>query len=200
MLKINEDSWQTSDKNLYFPFKLELTTFGPVLLRGNKIAMPQSLRQHTLELAHEGHLGETVMKRRLRAKVWWPMIDRETEKFMKQCRDCLLVARPNKPTPMATHRFSEGAWQCLAIDLMGPLPNQEQVLVIINYYSPYQEHKFFKTVTSASIINHLTEMFARLGIPKSIRADYGRQFTSNEFKRVCNDNNIELIHTPSYWP
>lgn len=33
--------------------------------------MALSLRQHTLELTHEEHPGEIVMKRRPRAKVCW---------------------------------------------------------------------------------------------------------------------------------
>ncbi|KAJ8949371.1 hypothetical protein NQ317_019521 [Molorchus minor] len=67
--KISHDSWETSDKNIYFPFKGELTNMGPVLLRGNRlIVVPETLRADILKLGHEGHPGETVMKRRLRAK------------------------------------------------------------------------------------------------------------------------------------
>ncbi|XP_018578310.1 uncharacterized protein K02A2.6-like, partial [Anoplophora glabripennis] len=198
--KINENSWNSLDKNIFFPFREELTTMGPVLLRGTKLVIPETLRSDVLKLAHEGHPGETVMKRRLRAKVWWPLIDRHVEKFVKSCRDCLLVTLPDKPPPMKRHRFPDGPWQCIAIDLMGPLPNQEQLLVIIDYYSRYQETKFLKTTTSAVIIDQLLEVFARLGIPKSIRADNGPQFASREFKEFCSQNNIELVQTPPYWP
>ncbi|XP_044760910.1 uncharacterized protein K02A2.6-like [Coccinella septempunctata] len=198
--KINQDSWETTEKNIYFPFRWELTSLGPMILRGNKIVIPQTLRQRTLELAHEGHPGETVMKRRLRAKVWWPGIDRETENFVKRCRDCLTVAQPNRPPFMSRHKFPEGPWQYLAVDLMGPLPNQEMVFVVIDYYSRYQEIKFLKQTTSIIIIKHLTEIFSRLGFPKSIRADNGRQFVSQEFKTFCKNNNITLMQTPPYWP
>lgn len=198
--KINNDLWRPDDKNIYSAFKTELSTMGPILLRGNRIVIPQSLTKRILELAHEGHPGETVMKRRLRAKVWWPLIDRHTEQYVKACRDCLLVSQPNKPPPMSRHKFPEGPWQCLALDLMGPLPNKEMVLVIIDYYSRYQEIKFLKTTTSSVIIDHLSEIFVRLGYPRSIRADNGRQFVSNEFKQFCNNHGIELIQTPPYWP
>lgn len=198
--KIKNDCWELTDKNIFFPFRFELTTMGPVILRGSRIVIPQSLRAAVLQLAHEGHPGETVMKRRLRAKVWWPLLDKEVENFVKNCRDCLLVTIEDRPPPMKRHRFPEGPWQCLAIDLMGPLPSQDQLLVIVDYYSRYQEIKFLKSTTSSVIINHLIEMFARLGIPKSIRADNGPQFSSQEFKNFCIDNNITLLHTPPYWP
>lgn len=198
--KISNDSWSSTDKNIYSPFKSELTRMDTVLLRGNRLVIPQSLRNLVLELAHEGHPGETVMKRRLRSKVWWPLMDRQTEKFVKHCRDCLLVSQPNKPPPMSRHKFPEQPWECIAIDLMGPLPNGYMVLVIIDYYSRYQEIIFLKSTTSSVIIEHLTEIFSRLGIPKSIRADNGRQFVSQEFVEFCNIHNIKLIRTPPYWP
>lgn len=60
--KTNNNSWTATDKNIYFPFRLELSSFGSILLRGNKIVIPQALSKQVLELAHEGHPGETVMK------------------------------------------------------------------------------------------------------------------------------------------
>lgn len=198
--KINTDTWRSDDKNIYSAFKMELSAMGPVLLRGNRIVIPQSLTKRILELGHEGHPGETVMKRRLRAKVWWPLMDKHTEQYVKACRDCILVSQPNRPPPMSRHKFPEGPWQCLAIDLMGPLPNKDMVLVIIDYYSRYQEIQFLKTTTSAVIIDQLSEIFVRLGYPKSIRADNGRQFVSSEFRQFCHNHGIELIQTPPYWP
>ena len=60
---------------------MELSSFGSIILRGNRIVLPQVLTRQVLELAHEGHPGETVMKRRLRAKVWWPAIDKQVEQL-----------------------------------------------------------------------------------------------------------------------
>lgn len=198
--KINNNSWEAADKNKYYPFRYELTTLGPVVFRGNRIVIPQNLLEQVLKLSHEGHPGETVMKRRLRAKVWWPLVDRQVEQFVKQCHDCLLVSQPNRPPPMNKHRFPEGPWEYLAMNLMGPLPNKDMVLVIIDYYSRYQEIKFLKSTTSTIIIKKLAEIFSRLGIPKSIRVDNGRQFVSQEFKQFCEDHNVQLIQTPPYWP
>lgn len=198
--KINDESWTVTDKSIYYPFRLELSIFGSIMLRGNKIVVPEALTKQVLELAHEGHPGETVMKRRLRAKVWWPTIDKQVEQFVKSCRDCMLVSQPNKPTLMSRHKFPDGPWQCLAIDLMGPLRNQQMVFVVIDYYSRYQEIKFLTSTTTTIIIKHLREMFSRLGLPKSIRADNGPQFASDEFKNFCSENNIELVQTTPYWP
>lgn len=53
------------------------------------------------------------MKRRLRSKVWWPLVNREAENFAKACRDCLLVSQPQIPLSMKRHQFPNGPWQFL---------------------------------------------------------------------------------------
>ncbi|KAG5863498.1 hypothetical protein JTB14_025531 [Gonioctena quinquepunctata] len=35
--KMDDNSWETSVKNVYYPFRLELTNLGPILLRNNRI-------------------------------------------------------------------------------------------------------------------------------------------------------------------
>lgn len=69
---------------LFNIFKTELCFAGEILLRGNRIVIPKVLRNRILELAHEGHPGMAVMKRRLRAKVWWPKIDQDVERCVKK--------------------------------------------------------------------------------------------------------------------
>ncbi|XP_053954964.1 uncharacterized protein K02A2.6-like [Anastrepha ludens] len=197
---VKDGLWETDKTSTFYPFRYELSAVGDILLRGTRIVIPKTLREQTLQLAHEGHPGESAMKRRLRSKVWWPLIDRDAESFVKRCVDCLLVSQPNKPAPMQRHSFPNGPWQCVATDLLGPLPNDEYVLVLIDYYSRYQEVKFTKRITSEVIISILREIFSRLGIPNSLRADNGRQFVSAEFKSFCQTHNMELITTPPYWP
>ncbi|XP_061395874.1 uncharacterized protein K02A2.6-like, partial [Musca vetustissima] len=197
---IKNNSWSSTTTNKFFPFRHELCTLGNILLRGTKIVIPLPLRARVLTLAHEGHPGETVMKRRLRSKVWWPLIDRDVGKYVKNCRHCLLVSQPQYPAPMIRRVFPEGPWLCLAMDLLGPLPNHDFILVVIDYYSRYQEVKFLKKITSSAIIDLLEEIFSRLGYPKSITTDNGRQFVSDEFKGYCADRNIEIITSPPYWP
>lgn len=169
-------------------------------MRGTRIIVPKVLRTKLLELAHEGHPGESAMKRRVRLKVWWPLVDREVETFVKNCWDCLLVSQPNNPAPMKRHPFPNGPWQCVATDLLGPLPNNDYIFVLIDYYSRYQEVKFLRKITSEAVISLLHEIFSRLGIPMSITADNGREYVSAEFINFCKNNNIKLITTPPYWP
>ena len=42
-----------------------------ILLRGDRIVLPNKLRQQATNLAHEGHAGMVRCKQRLRSKLWW---------------------------------------------------------------------------------------------------------------------------------
>lgn len=74
----NDVKMKISEKVILFQcFASELCFYKDILLRGNRIVIPQRLRRLVLEAAHEGHPGISAMKDRLRTKVWWPKIDAE---------------------------------------------------------------------------------------------------------------------------
>lgn len=185
------------------PFKLfatELCFAGKILLRGNRMVIPERLRKQTLDLAHEGHPGMTIMKQRLRAKVWWPKLDAQVEQYVKNCRGCMLVAAPSAPEPMIRRALPSGPWQHVAIDFLGPLPSGHYLFVVVDYFSRYIEIEIMKKTDSRETIKRLESIFARFGLPLSITADNGPQFISEEFRVYCESNNIKLINTTPYWP
>lgn len=140
------------------------------------------------------------MKRRWRAKVWWPKIDQHAEYVVKNCRGCMLVSAPNAPEPLRRKELPSAAWQHLAIDFLGPLPSGHNLFVIVDYYSRFVEIEIMKKIDSTETIKRLQSIFVRFGLPISITADNGRQLISDEFRTYCTINNIELISTIPYWP
>lgn len=196
---LNGNQWL--EKAIAFkPFANELCFAGNILLRGTRIVMPQDLREQTLQLAHEGHPGMTVMKRRLRAKVWWPKMDMHTEEFVKKCRGCILVSAQSAPEPLRRTVLPTAPWEFIAIDFLGPLPSGHNLLVIVDYYSRFKEVEIMTKIDSFETIKRLKTIFARFGNPKKIKADNGRQLSSEEFKQFCSVNDIELDSTTPWWP
>lgn len=194
-----QNDWDDSLRS-YKIFENELGFFENILLRGNRIVIPYRLRKNVLDAAHEGHPGIVAMKGRLRSKVWWPRIDKDAENLVKSCKGCTLVALPSPPVPMKRRELPLGPWIDVAMDLLGPLPSDEYLLVVIDYYSRYKEVKVTKSISSTQIIKILKEIFSRLGFPVSITADNGRQFVSEEFREYCRECNIRLYNTVPYWP
>ncbi|XP_063626451.1 uncharacterized protein K02A2.6-like [Cydia splendana] len=196
---VYEKEWNETVKG-YKIFENELCFYGDILLRGNRIVIPQKLRKGVLDAAHEGHPGIVAMKGRLRSKVWWPRIDKDAENLVKSCKSCTLVGLPNPPTPLKRRELPLAPWVDVAMDLLGPLPNNDYLLVVVDYYSRYKEVKISKIVTSCQIIKLLKEIFSRLGYPVSITVDNGRQFVSEEFRSFCEECNIIVHNTVPYWP
>ena len=113
----------------------ELTFIGQVILRGTRIAIPKMLKQRVVELAHEGHQGIVKMKERLRSKVWWPGIDKDAERKCRECYGYQSVTKKTITPPVKTTRIPERPWQDLALDLLGPMPTGECLLVLVDYFS-----------------------------------------------------------------
>ena len=80
--------------------KNEPCCVGKLVLRGDRIVIPQTIRKIVLEIAHEGHQGIVKTKSRLRTKVWWPKMDADAEKICKSCQACQLVGQYLAPEPM----------------------------------------------------------------------------------------------------
>ena len=109
--------------------------------------IPHALRKQVFQLAHEGHQGIVKTKNRLRSKVWWPKIDKDAESLCKVCNGCQAVGDSVVPEPVARSK-PPGPWLDCAGDLLGPLPDGENLLLVVGYYSRYYEVVVMRTTTS----------------------------------------------------
>ena len=124
-----------------------------------------------LSIAHEGHLGIAGAKQKIRSKVCWPGMERDTKKHCKTCYGCQLVSRPTTPEPTGATPLPTGPWGDLAIDLFEPLPTGESILAVVVYNSRYYEVDILKSTLASKVISSLEEMFARHGLPESLTSD-----------------------------
>lgn len=192
--------WANTELKSYEAFQNELGFVGEIVVRGNKMVIPTSLRKRFLQLAHEGHPGESAMKRRLRDRVWWPGMDREISKWVAICEGCRLVGLPQKPEPMHRRLLPLEPWTDVAIDFLGPLPSGEYLLVIIDYFSRYKEVEIMRQITAKDTVDRLRRIFLRLGFPRTITLDNARQFLSTDFGDFCKQNGVFLNYSTPYWP
>ena len=188
------NDWGESIKK-YVPFKSEMMVVADLVLRGDRLIIPIKLRKKVLKLAHIGHPGIERTKQRLRAKVWWPTMDREAESNVKSCIDCQMVRLPGPPEPMAVRGMPSAPWSDISMDILGPLPSGESLLVIIDLYSRYRIIEVLKQTATIDILNRL-----RPCIPNSITTDNAANFSSSEMKQFCEYYGIYIRHTTPYWP
>ena len=196
---IRGGNWDSCPPEFKYVYN-ELCVVGKLVLRGCRIVIPTSLRTQVVKLAHEGHQGIVKTKLRLQTKVWWPGINRDAEKICRHCHGCQLVAQPTNPEPMKCFEMPTCPWLDTAADLLGPMPDGEYILAVVDYYSCYFEVAMVKSVTTETVIQCMNQMFA-YGYPLSLlKTDNGRQFVSKEFESYLDENGIEHRLSPPFWP
>ena len=103
------------------------------------------------------------------------------EQLCRSCHECQLVSTAPNPEPVKRSVLPDGPWQHLAADLLGPWPNSDYLLVVVDYFSRFFEVRFLN-VTSSKIINCLEDIFAVHGFPIFLKTDNASNFTSAEFE------------------
>ena len=185
----------------YIPISHELCiTDEELLLRGDRIVIPSKLRPQAIHLAHEDHAGMVRCKQRLRSKLWWPEMDKQVEEKIRCCHPCQLVGHSPRPEPVNPTTLPQQPWSKLAIDVCGPFPTGEQVVVLTDYYSRWPEVKILQSVTSKNIFNWLLSIFATHGFPDEIKSDNASYFVSAEFKDTLASWGIDHKTVTEYWP
>ena len=198
---IKSGNWENCPNPSLKALRHEFSVFGQLVLRGTRIVIPKCLRQRVIEIAHEGHQGIVKTKERLRCHVWWPGMDRETEQIVRACHECQIVGQCSPPEPMTRTQFPDKPWLDVAADLMGPLPNTgENILVVVDYYSRFIEFAIMKSTISEKVIMELERIFSVHGLPLSFKSDNGSQFVSEEIDEYLAENQIEHRTSIPLWP
>ena len=83
-----------------------------------------------LNKLHDGHSGSSRMKAVAKEIVWWPGLDADIEKFVKECELCQ-QSQPSPPSaPMQPWIWPMRRWSRLHIDYVGPVEGKLFLIVI----------------------------------------------------------------------
>ena len=208
------NGWPKSSRNLqpdvipFFKLRQDLTMENGYVLRhqSGRILVPTSLRQDLLKKAHEGHPGIVRFKRKLRELYWWPGMDSESERFVKESHPCSVSEKSNPKTAMPQmHLYTpKTPWEELSMDIIGPFATAPShlkfIVVLIDNCSKFPEILCTSDITSKKITHWLSEIFARYGNPAKIITDNGPQFKSKDFNDFMQNRDILHESTPVYTP
>ena len=199
---ITSDNWQNPLVKDYLCVKDELSVVGDLILRDQRLIIPQELQQKAVELAHIGHQGIVKTKQLLREKVWFPGIDRRAEELIKSCNPCQAATRAGaeRIEPLNMTDLPDGPWKQVSIDFKGPFPTGELVMVIIDDYSRFPEVEIVRSTSARSVIPKIDAVFARQGIPEIVKTDNGPPFNSKEFKDFASYLGFDHQTSTPLWP
>lgn len=197
-----QSGWKDDPDEDLRPYKsrnLELSVESGCLLWGTRVIVPPQGRERVLHELHDGHSGSSRMKAVAREIVWWPGLDAEIERLVKECERCQ-QSQPAPPSaPMQPWSWPTKPWSRLHIDYAGPVEGK-MFLIVIDAHSKWLEVLPVSSATSFGTIQQLRPLIARFGIPDSLVSDNGTPFTSKEFEEFCKSNGIRHVRVAPYHP
>uniref|UniRef100_A0A1I8HZG4 Integrase_H2C2 domain-containing protein n=1 Tax=Macrostomum lignano TaxID=282301 RepID=A0A1I8HZG4_9PLAT len=123
-IKTQHWNQHSSTQRTFKGIEHELSESDGVLLRGDLIVVPSSLRRQVLALAHTGHLSAERTLQRLQTKVWWPGVRADCEAFVQACLPCQATSHATYHAPLRPTKIPDGAWLLLGMDFYGPIQGQ----------------------------------------------------------------------------
>lgn len=169
----------------------EISFADGIVLKGEKIIVPQSLRNNMLQKIHTGHMGVEKSKQRARDVLFWPGMGKQIEETVQNCSIWLTHRNSNQREPMIAHPIPKRPWQAVATDLF--TWQSENYIIAVDYYSRFFELEKLHSTSAAAVIRKLKGMFARHGVPEKIVSDNGPQYSSQEFSAFAKQ--WDFVHT-----
>ena len=158
----------------------------------SSIVVPSSLRMEVLKLAHDsvfaGHLGITATKKTLMSRFTWPGVTKDIANYIKSCEICQKHAKRKPKLPLGKMEMVKTPFEKVAIDIIGPLSETNKknnyILTLVDFSTRWPDAVPLKSIKTENVAEALFDMFSRLGIPKVILSDNGRQLISDSMKET----------------
>ena len=180
----------------------ELTVTGNgILLKGERIVLPASLQERAVELAHRGaHPGQSGMLRRLRAHFFFFGMATKVKDLVSKCKDCSIFVDKKTQDPIVPHKISEKCWEKVSVDLYGPMPSSNHIIVVQDTKSRFPSAKLVSSTSADKVIPKLTEIYDCYGDPDIQISDNGPPFQSKKMNEFAKSRDINLRYNAPYHP
>uniref|UniRef100_A0A3B3CEF0 Gypsy retrotransposon integrase-like protein 1 n=1 Tax=Oryzias melastigma TaxID=30732 RepID=A0A3B3CEF0_ORYME len=88
----------------YWVERASLSVHDGLLLKGDRLVIPSSMRNDVLTTLHEGHQGVVKCRERARQSVWWPGLSQQINELVLYCRICI-KERCNPAEPLLPTQY-----------------------------------------------------------------------------------------------
>ncbi|XP_017494984.1 PREDICTED: uncharacterized protein K02A2.6-like, partial [Rhagoletis zephyria] len=183
----------------FYNHKDSLSIVQDCIMMQNRIVIPKSLQNKVLKRLHVGHPGVSRMKRLARSFVYWPRIDNEIERLVKDCEACSEFNKDALKAPLHLWEPTTRPWERVHADFAGPVDGL-MYLIIVDAYSKWPEIFEMKSATASTTIERFMSVCAKYGNPQVLVTDNGVQFNSEKFEDFCRIRGIEHINSPPFHP
>ena len=176
-------------------------TNNEILLKAERMILPESLQERAIQLAHRGsHPGQSGIERRLRSHFFFHNMKGKVEVFVKSCMACMMFSNKKTTEPIHHHHVPDKCWDTVAVDLFGPMPDKNHVIVVQDLASRFPAAKLVSSTSSRQVLPALSDIYDNYGNPSTQISDNGPPFNSREMELFAQKRDIELKKTPPLHP
>ena len=161
----------------YITVKNHLSIANNLLLYGNRIIVPYSMRDEILGKVHVGHQGIQRCQLRLATSVWWPGAMKEVEQMVKLCPVCMKNKTP-QTEPLLQPALPSHFWEKVAADLFQL--KGKAYLVVVDYYSKSVEVQSLSLTASAAVVASLKAIFHVMAYRPLFKATMGHSLAQRK--------------------
>ncbi|UYV74940.1 K02A2.6-like [Cordylochernes scorpioides] len=132
-------------------------------------------------------------------KLKQPLLSRETSEKLNIVR--MIQQLSPKHEALMPSEFPIRPWQKVGMDLF--YLNGRWYLIVCDYYSRYPEISLLQNLTAQEVISRLKSIFARHGMPETVRSDNGPQFQKvlgSKFSRFSKEWSFKHITSSPRFP
>ena len=176
----------------------ELTTVNGLVMRAERIVVPEGLRGTMVKIAHEGHQGIVRTKQLLRAHVWFPGMDAKVEEYVKKCIACQATTPEHKREPLQMTPLPNGPWKKVSVDF-GTIGNRT-ALVFWDQYTRTPVVEFVPSTSAEGVIPQFERTFTTFGVPEEVKSDNGPPFNGFKFSEYASKQGFRHRKVTPCWP
>ena len=164
--------------------KDELTVEEGIVLKGDKVFIPKTLKGYILEKLHEGHQGIEKCRLRARSCIYWNGMNKDIEDYVRSCTICQKHQRSQPAETLMQHQVPREEWKKVGTDIF-QFDGGDHIIVA-DYFSKFP---FVRRIANAhqattqGITTYMRQLFSEQGIPDIVFSDNGTPYASAEFKR-----------------
>lgn len=171
------------------------------------LVVPKSMQNYIIKTMHEkGHICAAKVESLVKQEYDIVDLKRKVARVLANCVPCILSSRkagkqegyynPIEKLAIPLHTYH--------IDHLGPMPSTakkyQYLFVVVDAFTKYMWIYPVKTVTASETIKKLEELKIMCGNPHRIVSDRGAAFTSGEFRKFCEEENIVHVLTTTGVP
>lgn len=180
----------------FWTYKEELTTEEGLIFKGQRVYIPDTLRNNFLKKIHIGHSGIEASQRKARETIFWPGITDDIKNYTNGCATCNATQGKQQKETLTAHHIPDIPWSKVGIDLFSI--KSSTYLIMVDYYSDYWEIDDLPDYTAFTVIEACKKQFCRHGTPHTVFSDNGPPFNSMDFQQFAEEWDFEHATSSPY--